>query len=354
MGWLGSFMQQREIDRLERLLKTAPAPSIYVRLGELYEEKGDLERASSIAVEGSSRFPNNRELGEAKRQAARAHHAAEIERLRTRIEEYPNPTIYGKLAHLLLDADDQDECRAVCQRSLRAFPEYGGTYLVLAQLALREGARPEALEHLRKTVELDPCNYLAWMTLTEQLIRNGDDDEARACLQQVLTFAPGDSKAETMLADFVAVAEGIREEARQETPTKRLSLQELAQTAEDPDAAAPQELEQSLNSLLAVDGIEGCLLLDLHGLVVASRLPEVQDEELTAALMTNIFRASEQAAQVLGVGDVQEGILDSTAGRIYMLQVKEVLVGAFASPQAKAGRVQQAIHGFADRMNQAQ
>jgi predicted regulator of Ras-like GTPase activity (Roadblock/LC7/MglB family)/predicted negative regulator of RcsB-dependent stress response len=364
MGWISNLLANREIGRLEELARTAPAPSVYLRLRQLYEEMGEAERAEQIARQGVQRFPDSKELQQATAQADQARHFAQKERLRARLEQYPNPTLYAKLAHLHLADDEIDECVRLCRSSLKSYPQYGGTHLILAEVALKQEDHETAFEHLRKAIDLDKFNYQALMLLAREHLRRGEREEGRQCLETILHSAPGDEKAEAMLRDFDRLADELAEEARSETPTKKLSRAaatttqlaaireaEPAPAAAAAPAAAPADAyAEPIRDLMNVRGVSGCLVIDKFGLIIASEFAAERDEELAAALVTNIFRASESAVEPLNFGSFEEGILESDDGSLHVMNLQETVVAVFSGAEARPGLLQRAVHTFAEKV----
>lgn len=360
MGWISSLLANREVNRLEELAQSAPAPSVFLRLGEIYRRQGEEERAREITRRGAELFPDDKDLSAARASVERARHAAQKERLRARIEQYPNPSLFAKLATLHLQDDEIDECLAVCRESRKDFPHYGGVHIVLAQVALRREDHDTAFDHLREAVDLDKFNYMGLMLLAEEHLRRGERDEAKGVLERILEFAPGDEKATGMLRDFDALAERLARETRSRTPTERVraSSAEKPAIVPPPSAAQPAEgptgasggaggrYEAALDELVGTEGVEGCLLIDRFGLVVASRTPETLDEEMTGALVTNIFRASANAADPFGLGRIEEGVIESEAGCAFLMDLEDMVVAVFGAPNAKPGLLQQAVRTF--------
>ncbi len=359
MGWISNLLANRELARLEELARAAPAPSVFLRLGQIYRQQGDEERAQQIARKGAELFPDNADLSAARADAERASHDVQKTRLRARIEQFPNPSLYAKLAGLHLRDGERDACLRVCEESLRSFPRYGGAYLVLAQVAFADGDPEAGYEHLKQAIALDKFNYMALMMLAEEHLRRGERDEARAVLQSILEFAPGDEKASEMLQDFDAVAERCLRERQNRTPTERVhpgkktatvaAVSEPAPTPQPAAAGGTGRYAAALDALMATDGVEGALLIDRLGLVVASRNRDGAeiDEEMAGALVTNILRASGSATDAFGLGRMEEGILESEAGCAYLMDLDETAVAVFGQSDAKPGLLQQAVHAFA-------
>jgi predicted regulator of Ras-like GTPase activity (Roadblock/LC7/MglB family) len=358
MGWISSLLVTRELNRLESLASDAPAPSVFLRLKELYEQQDQHQKAVQAARRGAELFPDHPGLGAASAEVKKQQRGSQKEILRSRVEEYPNPSIFARLASLHLEDDEIAECLRLCKRSLRHYPDYGGTYLVLAQVAVKEGDDDAAYDHLQKTMELDRFNYTGLMMLAEAHLRRGERAEAHECLQRILEFAPGDEKTESMLDNFEAIAEREESQQKSKTPTRQLSRKALSEAqAESLKGGEHVEHEdpfaQSVARLVQSEGVIGCVVIDRMGLVIASRFTGDYDEDLAAALAANILRASSEAAAPMGFAHFEEGILEANELRIHLTNLDDASIAVFARADSKSGLLQRAIHTFVHDVAQA-
>ena len=84
------------------------------------------------------------------------------------------------LAALYLDLGDDTQARRWSKRSLELAPEHVSVQLVAAFMELLTGHRDAALEHTRRTLEIDPTFAGALMLLRNEDLRRGDPAAARA------------------------------------------------------------------------------------------------------------------------------------------------------------------------------
>ena len=372
MGWLSNIIGGREIGRLEELIISSPAPSLYLRLGLLLAEQGPVEKARDALSRGSARFPESEELKQAALRLKQNARGAEIDDLRAKIERFPNPTLYAKLAKTLLEDGEKAQAMSICQSALKAFPNYGGIYLVIAEIHQDSGHGAEALESLRKAVALDKYNYSALLLLAETLLNSGEKAEAEANLRRILEFAPGDERAMAMLKEMdKSQPAATAAPAAKMAKTAVLSAEKLAE-AKQPAAQdgvkvktavlkglsgigqEQDEMSRALRSMLGVPGIEAGLLIDQFGLVVASAMREGLDEELAAALITNAYRAVSEGSASLGVGAFEEANVESESGSISMLARGETILAVLAGSAVKAGMLQMAVKNCSQQLDKAE
>lgn len=362
MGFLKSLFAGREISRLEELIQVSPAPSLFMRLAQLYRETEEEEKANAITRQGAEMFPDSEALTQAHADVERIKNEAEKHRLRARIEQYPSPMLYAKLAEICLKEDNLDEAEKACNHGIRAYPDYGGLWNVLARIAEKRGEMEQALEFLEKSTSLDKYNYNALYSLAEVSARLGQRDKTRAALEKILFFAPDDVRVKDWLADFdnrvdklqakADSAGGSKKEKVRTTLLDQRHLQQQQQSAEDPRKASGvgTSLHIEIREIRRVEGVQGSILIDANGLVIASDLAEDLDEELTGALVANICRSAEQHSDALTIGAFEDGIIDAGHIRFHVLRIAEMIVGVMATPQTKAGLLQRAVHTFAEHV----
>lgn len=362
MGFLQNLFAGREVSRLEELIRSSPAPSLFVRLSQLYRERGEPEKADEVTRRGAELFPESEALTQAQEDAEKIQRDAERRRLRARIERYPSPMLYAKLAELYLEDLDMQEAEKVCLSGTRAYPEYGGLWVVLADVSAKRNDLTQALAHLEKATHLDKYNYNALMQLAEVSLRSGKREKARESLEKILFFAPSDAKATQWLADFDERAQRLEAESAAASATNSGQIQAGPGESDIPaatDAEAGNDKHSSgigtslhleIREIRRVEGVEGSLLIDAFGMVIAADLPEGMNEELAGALITNICRTATDHSEALTIGTFEEAMIDCGDRRIQVLRVAEMIMGVITSPQTKTGLLQRAIHTFAERV----
>ncbi len=96
------------------------------------------------------------------------------------------------LAAILYVTDDRAAFDAEVKRVLGINPAYGDLYRVVGELAARNYRFEEAAAMSREAIKLDPTNHRAHASLGMQLMRLGDETEARRFLDQAHTTFPFD------------------------------------------------------------------------------------------------------------------------------------------------------------------
>jgi predicted regulator of Ras-like GTPase activity (Roadblock/LC7/MglB family) len=102
-------------------------------------------------------------------------------------------------------------------------------------------------------------------------------------------------------------------------------------------------LNDGVASLRAVAGVNGAILVDQYGLVVAAALDESLDEGLAGALITNIYRTTSGNSVKLTVGQFEEGLIEGESGNIHIVQIEEMILAVFAQSGVKMGMLEKSI-----------
>lgn len=379
MGFLQNLLYGREIQRYERLIETAPEGHAFLRLIQLYQETDQHEKARETALRGAEMFPDDVALGKAGEDARKIKREAEKKRILGKLDQYPSPLLYARLGEIHLEEDNLEAAHSVCRKGIKDYADYGGLWTVLAKIALREHDRERALEYLQRATTLDQYNYGALMLLAETYLRAGERALARQALEKVLSFAPGDTEANHWLKDFDHRAAMLEEAGRGEAlpeairpkgetivmAEKRVPVEapeRQASASPPPTEAAPHKTQEKHSSgvgtslgteirqIRRVEGVHGTILIDPYGLVIASDLPQGVDEELTAALITNLYRSVTEGSKDLLIGSFEDGVVSTTGGSIHLLGLDQMTMGVIASPETKTGLLHRAIRIFAERV----
>ncbi len=362
MGFFQGLLYGRDINRTEELLRQAPAPSLFLKLIHLYNTVGDEEKAAHLADAGFRMFPDSNELRKASLDVTRMRNAAEKSRVQTRLEQYPSPILYAKLATLQLTEEDYEHANRTCDAGCREFPKYGALWLVKARIHLALDQNDQARQKLQKATQLDHYNYDALILLAELQQQAGQFQQAIATCKQILSFSPEDETASKKLKKLEKqLAEGGNQPAPAAAIEPEEVVAETVVATPEPSASAAGSSSKTVSAsakfssllieLREQEGVEGALLWDPFGLVIAGALPDTLEEDLAAAMLAGVCRAMDSDA--LCIGELDEAILECDHGSIYMYKTEDMTLALFAAPNAKPGLIQRAVRLFAEHMGSA-
>lgn len=380
MGWLERFAQWRtnsRIHKLEQAVAARPTPALFIELADAHKEAGNQTKCAQVLKMGAARFPSATEINRRQAEAERQERELDKKRLVDKIQTHPNPILYARLAELYKADNELTKTIEVCQRGIRAFPKYGGTYLVLGQIYLEKKEWADAASQLERSVTLDKYNYLALKLLSQVYMELDRPADAAQKLEDILYFAPGDEAIlgllktareaahakdpnavllETVPASGRATARASGLQKGVTTirgATGILTRSGVNQTPSSLMRAVAalnpkdQLLARGLADMRAISGVFGVILVDLYGLVIASDLDAKLDESLAGALITNIYRSASNNTMKLGVGQFEEGFVESSEGNLHIIQFDDMILTVFARKDVKLGLLEKSIREFA-------
>ena len=345
---VGKWLSNNRIKSLESSLQGRPTPALYLQLADAHKETGNSQKAAQVLKLGAARFPSAPEIIRRQAEAEKIERENEKRRLVDKIQNTPNPILYARLAELYKADGQIDKTVETCQRGIKTFPKYGGTYLVLGQIYVEKKEWPDAVTQLQRSVELDKYNYLALKLLAQVFMELGRPADSAQRLEDILYFAPGDEA-------ILELLKKAKEKSGQPFDQKRASEEDKAEAnprktriGKIPTAGQRDKvLSAGMATLRAVGGVSGALLVDQYGLVVAADLDASIDEGLAGALITNIYRTASGNSVKLNVGEYEEGVIEGEKGNIHLVQMDEMILAVFATSEAKMGLLEQTIREFA-------
>jgi predicted regulator of Ras-like GTPase activity (Roadblock/LC7/MglB family) len=359
--FLRSWRTNSRIRNLEAQLQGHPTPGLYLQLADAYREAENPQKAAQVLKLGAVRFPNSPEISRRQMEAERVEREHEKRRLHDKIQTHPNPILYARLAELYKADNDKERTVQICQAGIKAFPRYGGTYLVLGQVYVEKESWTEAMGYLEKAIELDKYNYMALKLLAQVYLKLGRAGDAVRRLEDILYFAPGDEAILELLKrareaggqlkpmDTTVIPRPERDVTKIARPVGQL-LPRKTQVLAREGAAGMRDraLNERFAQLRGVDGVQGGILVDQYGLVVAANLDASLDEGLAGALITNVYRTASGSAVKLGVGAFEEGVIEAETGYVHIVQCGEMILAVFAQPTVKLGLLEQRLRQIAE------
>lgn len=266
---------------------------------------------------------------------------SEIDRLRKKVENFPSPSSYNRLAELLHLAKQEAEAEAVCRKCIKEFPRNSQVYALLADIQLGAGRRADASESLRAALERDGRNYAAARMYADLLAESRDVHGALAQLRQVLTFRPADPAVVKRIAELEAHLKGVpagavpasRPAVPAPPPPPRPALppRTLAPPAPAPAASAGAGSgvraattpgsgvrRSAFDTLAAEAGVRAATVVDPQGQVVMARAAAGQDgrEEALAAFASAIGEAVADLARLAGQPAPSSWVLGAEQGQV--------------------------------------
>jgi tetratricopeptide (TPR) repeat protein len=234
----------------------------------------------------------------------------EIERLRKKVENYPSPSAYNRLAELLQQNNDHDGVVQVCRRCIREFKRNGKAYIILAEVYLEQGKRSDAIESLNEAITQDPRSIDALSLLADVHVSAGHPQDAITCLHKVLDLKPGDGEIEARIAKIsqgpssAPAPAGRNDSGTIDMTGMAISMTSASRTSTAPATAtatapAPAQQVSPLAALLNEAGVKGVVVSDDQGRVVSAERMANGKDTIFAAMALEVSSSCTDALQHL-------------------------------------------------------
>jgi predicted regulator of Ras-like GTPase activity (Roadblock/LC7/MglB family) len=270
---------------------------------------------------------------------------SEIDRLRKKVENFPSPSSYNRLAELLHLAKQEAEAETVCRKCIKEFPRNSQVYALLADIQLGTGRRSEAGDSLRCALERDGRNYAAARMYADWLAENRDIAGALAQLKQVLAFRAGDPAVTKRITELEGHLKGVPIGAvpaprppppgTASAPRPPTPLSPPQRPAPPPSSAPPVRptpgagsaarptpgsgvRRSAFDTLAAEHGVRAATVVDPQGQVVMSRsVPGLEGkDEILAAFASSIGEAVSELATLAGHPVPSSWVMGAEQGQI--------------------------------------
>ncbi len=202
--------------------------------------------------------------------------------------ENPNSQIFAALADAYRKKGQLDQAFRICQNGLRIHPNYVSAHMVMARINLDKGMYDWAEIEVNKAVVLEGNSFATDLLLAEIYIRKGEFPKAAKLLDKLQKMDP----ANVQIQKLLELCDRIPQEASVQIKTgdnrnfesasaddKSVKVVKQANTADSKPEPAPREekkseaglgIDQVIEKLAQIPGIDGILLVNREGLVAES------------------------------------------------------------------------------------
>lgn len=255
---------------------------------------------------------------------------SELERLRKKVENFPSASLYNRLAELARDAGAIDEAEDVCRRCMKEFPRNGQSYVILAEIEMARGKRGEAGKLAQTAVERDPRSVSGYVMIAEVALGDKDYGRALGSLKQALGIKPNDVQLTARIAQVEQLS-GMKAPATATVASAATSAKPSVggeplvpfagpMTTAVKSAVSSTSRHAALDALCAETGVRGALVADMHGRVVVAKNLAAGQDELLAALSSEIAKAAFTVQAALGADRLTTWGLTGGAGQVLAFQ----------------------------------
>ncbi|MFC1479127.1 roadblock/LC7 domain-containing protein [Planctomycetota bacterium] len=390
MGFFSDLKIKRELKKLEEQLEQNPQAGVFLRLSEIYgENNSSLGQAVEYAEQGLGKFPDNKPLKATYDKYYRIQLKNEIDIVEKKVFNFPSATLFIKLSEKYFKYGDYRKSQKYAETCIREYPDKCAPYVVLGKIFHDEGNLDYSKKMYDKAVMLESYNYDALMEYGKLLEKIGDLPQALSMYKKILSFAPGDQEANkktklllTKVKDVPAPPSPETERIAQEEEVpfnvdfgeqKREAAQATArpevpplpegpipEAGQNPPSAVSAEGKAQEESVMAhliallqnfktIDGVQGSILIDNYGLIIAEDVNNTVDGELLAAVLTNILRTIKQHSGPADLGAFNNGFVETDNMNMHLYSIKDVELVLFSNAQTRLGLLEMKVKKFIDK-----
>lgn len=287
---------------------------------------------------------------------------SEINRLWKKVENYPSPSAYTRLAELLRVGGELDQAETVCRRCIKEFPRNGQAYVLLANIEVGRGKRGDALTLLRESITNDPRCYGGFRMLADLCVEDRRLDEAVGHLQKILEFKPQDEGVRQRLEDLQQrQVQGFDQpprehdgQAQRDGDTETIDLTGMrslttAATRSRPRTPTPPPgaLSHSrrgtpLAELVSQEGVHGAVIADAQARALSDQGLADGQADLLAALAGDVASAAGAIGESTGGGSLVSLSIIADQGQVlcYRREGDQLMLTGVADRKVKAAMLE--------------
>lgn len=98
-------------------------------------------------------------------------------------------------------------------------------------------------------------------------------------------------------------------------------------------------IDRVLIELNKTEGIKGSMIVGKDGLVIATQLPGNIDAELVGAMASAAFGASERTISEIGMGNLEQAMIEGEHGKILMIDAGEGILVVLTDEKVNLGLI---------------
>lgn len=244
------------------------------------------------------------------------------------LNDNPNSQIFAALSEALRKKGQVDKAFRVCQTGLKIHPDYGSAHLVMAKINIDKGMLDWAEMEVRKAMEIDGHSHSVDLLLAEILIHKEEYTEAIQMLNKLKATGANDRQVVRLLefakqlpikpvvsAPKVSYVPKPQPQKVSSLPTeiRPLATAEVVKENAEVKAAPLQKIgmDQFLDELATVMGVDGVMVVNLEGLVVNSRWDDGGNLDLYGALVKDMEATIKSQIDISHFGDYENVMIEA-------------------------------------------
>jgi predicted regulator of Ras-like GTPase activity (Roadblock/LC7/MglB family) len=226
------------------------------------------------------------------------------------LEENPNSQIFAALAEAHRKKGQVDKAFRICQTGLKIHPNYGSAHMVMAKINLDKGLFDWSEMEALRAIELDGHSQAADLLLAEVYIRRGEFSRATKLLNKLQRVGVSNPN----VARLLDLARNLPLESP-DRPSAAIAPEIHAPAQDTAETRTSSERGISINEMIetvaALQGINGILFVNREGLVAESRWDDPQPIDLFGALAKDIIETINSQIAVSRFGQYENVLIEA-------------------------------------------
>ena len=268
----------------------------------------------------------------------------------------PNSQIFAALAEAMRRRGDLEKAFRVCQNGLKVHPSYGSAHVVMAKINLDRQLFDWAEIEARKAAECDGWTRATELLMAEIHIYKGEFQPAIKLLGNLHEGDPSN----TQITKLLEIARQIPQQqaAMMGEPARSHGIAPVAQSAisrsnavlddktvigsnglaaEETKPETPLSVEEILERVIALPGVDGTLFINREGLVVKSEWTMRLDSTVCGAIAMEFSRGLDQTLAGGYFGKVHSVLVETGGPTFYTVRSHEGMFMFVANSKTNLG-----------------
>ncbi|MBI4566112.1 MAG: tetratricopeptide repeat protein [Planctomycetes bacterium] len=356
---------RRRLETLEREVLSNPTPQNMVALAETLARMQNWTRAYEVARRSIEKFPDSEKCALTYQYVRKTQFQARIQELNRVIRTRPQHSDYEQLARLYLeDLNDRGKAMEIALEGLIKFPSSDTLHAICAQIRMDRFHQDflandcsEALRHGQMALATNPQHAGAMMILGRLYAECGAYEKAKPHIEAYLRLQPDDVNMRQLLSLVMArIPEAVHEiddavadiEQRHMLPAGGREMMELFQPMRGATqiTISPAKVEQLLRGYEAMPGYKCAAALLKDGVLFAGHTRGLVPLDKFVALTQCVYRSADAASHKMDIGSFVDGELETSLGKVKLLEWKQLVLGILADRPAKQEDFDRALEKF--------
>jgi predicted regulator of Ras-like GTPase activity (Roadblock/LC7/MglB family) len=263
------------------------------------------------------------------------------------LEENPNSQIFAALAEAYRKKGDLDKAFRACQNGLRVHPNYGSAHMVMAKINFDKGLYDWAEIEVNKAIELEGVSQAAELLLAEIYLYRGEAGKA----VKILNRLSAADKNNPQVQKLMQVARKIPQERfPKEEPEPKFEKVPKVEKKIEIKSSGEISINQLLDQIDSIPGVEGALLINDEGLVAESRWDGSTPPDLFGAVACDIIRTIKSQIDICQFGQYESVLIEADGLMLNIISLRNNLLLIKTNNKINLGTLRLRLSGLLTRL----